>query len=132
MRALELAMESSLATNADVLEELLSLDTPAERPRKMRRGGWHPHARYGDPNATGMARWRIPVHDQAWYMIRHADVYDEQSWAGKEFRNTYGVPKVIFDELVHETPTKHMHSCAAHRSSTRRSQPAGRKELGKD
>ena len=50
MRALEQAMEPSLVTNVDVLEELFSsLDVPAEpASKKMRRGGWHPVPRRGD------------------------------------------------------------------------------------
>lgn len=104
MRALlDQVLEPTLSTNADLLGVLLEEDEAPGAARKMRRrGGWHPHPRRGDPNATGQARWRLPVHDDAWYMMRHPDVYDEQSWAGKEFRNTYGVPKKIFDELVQE------------------------------
>ena len=60
-------------------------------------------ARRGDLlSPSWIERLWIPISDKAWLELCRPEVYNLNSWDAKRFHSIYGVPKVIFDELVHE------------------------------
>ena len=97
---------------SDILDELLEAGSTVTPPvlaifgecgqSTKRRKAVKPQPRRGDLDATGAARWRIPVPDSAWDELSRMLAADPASWDGKRFRSIHGVPKQIFEELVEE------------------------------
>ena len=65
-----------------------------------------PTPRQGDAQGVGVAKWWIPLPDTVWDELRRPERYDEASWAAQRFMKFYGVPAVIFDQLVQEAIKK--------------------------
>ena len=96
--ALELLLESGVAVHPAVLS-ILAETLPKRNARKRvkpkpRRGIIH--------SIKPQERWRIPILDDVWSVIKDPKAGDPGSYAGKQFFSIYGVPKQIFDELVQE------------------------------
>ena len=87
--------------------------TGVTEEKEDQQTGAQPEER-GLTDATGQARWRIPIPDSVWDELRRPDAETDATWDGQRFRSVYGVPKKIFDELVEEVVGS-MASCAARR-----------------
>ena len=97
--AVELMFASDIWLEPAVLA--LLAEARAQESQKRRKIS-KPVPRRGLTDATGQARWRIPIPDSVWDELRRPDAETDATWDGQRFRSVYGVPKKIFDELVEE------------------------------
>ena len=95
---LQSLLEGGILTSSAVLAVL----SESPRAKRKKRKRVKPQPRRGEPNATGAARWQIPIPENAWEEVKRYGADDPSSWAGQRFSSIYGVPKQIFDELVEE------------------------------
>ena len=96
----EIVLERSLATHSAILDELLGRSSGIEQ-RKRRKRIEDKQPRRGD-GGVGVSKWHIVMDGSEWRELRRPERYDESSWDGKRFQSIYGVPAVIFDQLVKE------------------------------
>ena len=95
----EIVFEQSLATHSAILDELLGRSSGiGQQKRRKRIEDKQP--RRGD-GGVGVSKWHIAMDGSEWRELRRPERYDESSWDGKRFQSIYGVPAVIFDQLVH-------------------------------
>ena len=83
-----------------VLHELLG--SSCRMAQKRRKIIEDKQPRRGRRDALGEEKWRIAIPENVWDELLRPERYDEGSWDGRRFRSIYGVPAVIFDQLVHE------------------------------
>ena len=80
-----------------------------EYGRKFRVGGYKPVARSKPPGwrlqrgEAKLTKWRYKYWESAWWKIlADSRCYDPSSYAGKQFRRLFRVPRMMFDSLLKE------------------------------
>ena len=95
---LDLLLEDSVAMHPAVL----ALVSEASRMAKKKRKPFKREVRRGNVTAKGDMRWWLPIPLSVWEELERPEADIPGTWDAERFRSIYGVPKMIFDELVAE------------------------------